>query len=157
MQNQKSNSRTNKSSSAAGKNKSTAVATTDPKPAELVKEQEAEKGFDTLMDHYRKMELLRDRYNRLKIKRDSVRAQLAEMELAAKELQNDFVGDEGAEDKKFHFSIKLTNEDDHRVGVISKMNKPEVVIPFTRLLLKEINTILESFQADIVAESKRLK
>lgn len=157
MQKGKSNSQTKKDSSTPAKKSETPeVLENEVNTAEVVKEKDAEKAFDGLMQHYRKMELLRDRYNRLKIKRDNVKEQLAEMEIAAKQLQNEFVDDGDDEENKFYFSIKLTNENDPRIGVISKMNKPEVVIPFTRFLLKEINAILESFQSDIVTESKRI-
>jgi len=158
MQKGTSNSRNKKTTTTTDKKSETPVVVkNEVVTTESSKEQDAEKAFDGLMSHYHKMELLRDRYNRLKVKRDNVKTQLAEMEILAKELRNDFVDDDDSEEKQFHFSIKLTNEDDHRIGVISKMNKPEVVIPFTRLLLLEIEKILESFQNDIVTESQKLK
>ena len=111
--------------------------------------------FGDLMKHLNEMELLRDYYNKLKIKKDTLQTAYDKMIRYEAEKQDHF--EEGSK-KQFPFEIVVRGEGEHgRPDDIFTINKAHTVTNFSKYLLNEINQLLEVFEADIVDHSKKLK
>lgn len=111
--------------------------------------------FTDLMRTLNELEQLRNYYNKLKIKRDTLQEAIDKMTKIVKGKKDEF---EGPAEEAFPFEIVLRGENQHhRPDDIFVINQKATVLRFSQSLLSEINQILEVFEADIVEYSKQLK
>lgn len=110
--------------------------------------------FADLMKYLNEIEELKGYYNKLKIKRDTLQSAHDRMCTFGKK-ENKF---EESEEQGFPYEIVVRgNNEYNRKDDLFTINKVETVTNFTSYLLKEINDMLEVFEADILEHSKKIK
>ena len=130
---------------------STTTTTTSKKPA--VKADKKDAVFQILMDNINKLEKLKDYYEKLKIKRDSLASAVKKMD--EEDTKTPF---ESAEKSDFPFEIILNGKSGqyNNTDEIFKITHVTTVTNFSKALLKEVDEVLAALEIDLLAYSKRI-
>ncbi|TXN37715.1 hypothetical protein FVB32_05350 [Flagellimonas hymeniacidonis] len=137
------------------KRNSTRTAATTAVKKDLQKKEQPKDVFTDLMTTLNELEQLRNYYNKLKIKRDTLEEAINKMNKIINKKKDKF---EGPSEEAFPFEIVLKGENEHnRPDNIFVINQKATVLRFSQALLTEINQILTVFEADILEYSKKIK
>lgn len=124
------------------------------KSTQPVQEQEVDT-FKNLMEKIQHLEQLKEYYSKLNIKKEQLQKALIKMTDVSKKNNAPF-SDEDKEESPYQIVLKGKGQY-NAVEEIFKISKPDTVTNFTNYLLREVGSVLDVLQTEILEYSKKIQ